>query len=273
MSLISITQFSPIQVTLPEATTLADIAVNITTTSRAIDLALSSPPFVSTLDSGRLVIKPNSRWLSGITVDIAVSGVPHRDKYVVPPDPYLYDPEQLLYSSNTLDSTTAETLITSGIGTEEELSLLTAMGPKLTKCWDKFTAILYNKIIYNNATTNPLVIRLVGFRRMQQIAYLLGFDGLVEQVLLSPGPLREWFRYAYIPGSVDDKVTLELLPTLEKDIANALNAMALKKLNTEVINAVDYQVDPNSDYNKLARYILTLFCSIRYNHDNTKFVY
>lgn len=273
MSSITISSFTPITIPVESSTTLDDVDVSIGSSTRVIDLALSSTPFEKSLSYNKITVKPDSRWLTGSTISLSISGTPYPTVYRVPEDPYLYDPEQLLYSSDILGAATAEDLVSRGLGTAEELSLLTSMGPKLTACLDKFIDILYAKLTYDNIVTNPLVVRLVGFRRMQQLAYLLGLGALVESQLLSPGPLRSWFRQAYIAGANSDSSVLENLASLEKDIASVHNAMTLAELNTDVINSIDYQLATTSRYNKLARYIVTLFCAVRYTHDNTKFIY
>ena len=49
--------------------------------------------------------------------------------------------------------------------------------------------------------------------------------------------------------------------------------MKLNNLNTEYISAVDLQVSSNISWNSILRGIVTIFCAIRYTHDNIKFSY
>ena len=229
--------------------------------------------YLTTIEDNILHIKPNKVWQSGITLKVTLAGQEYIDSFRIPKDIYNYDPEQELYSLGILDTVTEDYLVTSGTATQDEISLLASMGPKLTLVWDKMCELLCTPLTYNGVTKNLKVFRLVGFRRMQQIAFSLDLESLVESVLLTPGPLRDWYRVSYIEGSKPDSIVLQNLKIIEKDISALKNNMVLHNLNTDVIRAIDYEIESSSDYKKLATYIITLFCAIRYTHDNTQFSY
>jgi len=273
MAILQKTKFGKIQIPVPVGTLLDEVDIIITTDSNQADLELGSVSYITTLQGDVLTIAPNVSWLEGISITVTLSGVTYKDSFRIPRNNYIYDPEQLLYSQGILGTVTDTQLVTLNLGTEDEVELLSAMGPKLTLVWDKMCKLLCAPFTYDNSIENKKVSRLVGFRRMQQIALSLRLDSLVESILLSPGPLREWFRSASIEGSKTDSTVLESLPSISKDIAALKNTMVRYGLNTGMISAIDYQLDPGSDYHTLASYILTLFSAIRYTHDNPKFSY
>lgn len=273
MATIQKTKFGRVHIPVAAGTTLDDIDIQVTTDSNQADLDLGAVSYVTKIEGNTLTISPNVTWLEGISITVTIAGALYKDSFRVPRNLYIYDPEQLLYSQGMLDTVTDTQLVTLNLGTEDEVELLSTMGPKLTQVWDKMCKLLCAPFTYDNSLENKKVTRLVGFRRMQQIALSLRLDSLVESILLSPGPLREWFREATIEGAKTDKTVLEALPSISKDIASLRNTMIQYKLNTEMISAIDYQLDPGSDYHTLASYILTLFSAIRYTHDNPKFSY
>jgi len=273
MATIQKTKFGKVQIPVAAGITLDDVVILVTTDSNQADLDLGAVSYVTKIEGNTLTISPNVTWLEGITITVSIAGALYKDSFRVPRNLYIYDPEQLLYSQGILDTVTDTQLVTLNLGTEDEVELLSTMGPKLTQVWDKMCKLLCASFTYDNSSENKKVTRLVGFRRMQQIALSLRLDSLVESILLSPGPLREWFREATIEGAKTDKTVLEDLPSISKDIASLRNTMVQYKLNTEMISAIDYQLDPGSDYHTLASYILTLFSAIRYTHDNPKFSY
>jgi len=273
MSVIGITMFSKIQISVPEETTLTDINVSISNETRSIDLELELNSYTTTLDNRLLTLKPDGRWLPGSRITLEINGSIYQDQYYVNIDKYYYDPEQFLYSKGLLDTANSEDLINTGLATLEEISLITSMGPKLAECFDKVTKLLYARLTYDNTEANSLVIRVVGFRRMQQLAFMYGLDAIVESILFSPGPAREWFRQADIAGVISDYDVLENLPSVSKSVSELRNSMTLNNLNTDIISSIDYQIDASSEYNTLAKFIVTIFCGVRYTHDNTKFSY
>lgn len=273
MAILQKTKFGKIQIPVAAGTVLDDVVITVTTGSSKADLELGAVSYITEIYNNTLIISPNIAWLEGITISVTLGGAVYKDSFRVPRNKYIYDPEQLLYSQEILNTVTDAQLVALGLGTEDEVELLAAMGPKLTLVWDKMCKLLCAPFTYDNSLENKKITRLIGFRRMQQIALSLRLDSLVESILLSPGPLREWFRQAVISGAKHDSKVLEALPSISKDIADLNNTMVKYNLNTEMISAIDYQLDPGSEYHTLASYILTLFSAIRYTHDNPKFSY
>lgn len=273
MAIIQKTKFGTIQIPVAVEVTLDDVSISITTDSVTADVELGAVSYLTSIEDNVLTISPDMAWLEGITLEVTINNALYKDSFRVPRNKYLYDPEQLLYSQSLLDTVTFEQLVTLNLATEDEVELLSTMGPKLTLVWDKMCSLLCAPFSYSNSSPNKKVTRLVGFRRMQQIALTLRLDSLVESILLSPGPLREWFRQASIEGAKSDSKVLESLPSLSKDISQVNNSMVKHNLNTSMIKAIDYELDIRSEYYTLATYILTLFSAIRYTHDNPKFSY
>ena len=273
MALLQKTKFGVITIPVPHGTALEDIAISIDSADSKADLELGDPSYTSSIANSILSIKPNKVWLSGINIDVTISGTPYKDSFRIAPNRYYYDPEQYLYSRDIYDTVTDEQLVTNALATETETELLSSMGPKLTILWDTISSLLCHKFIYDNTTPNLRVCRLVAFRRMQQIALSLGLESLVESILFSPGPNRDWFRSAYIVSAKEDSKVLESLEEIQRSISELRNTMTLARLNTDVIQAVDAQISSSSKYHTLAKYLITLFCAIRYTHDNPKFSY
>lgn len=273
MGIISKSRFGTITVPVPNGITLDDITIAFDSTVAKADLELATDMYVASIEDSKLSIKPNKVWLEGISISVTIGGLPYKDSFIIPSSSSVYDPEQYLYSEGAYSDVTDDQLLSKGLATEVELDLLSTMGPKLTSLWDKASSILCSKFVYDNTTPNLKVCRLVAFRRMQQIALSLGLESLVESILFSPGPEREWFRTAYILAAKQDYKVLESINELHRDIASLTNAMTLADLNTQVIESIDYELDTNSDYYTLAKYLVTLFCGIRYTHDNIKFSY
>ena len=273
MPIVTITKYKTIELAVDAGVTTDDISIVISTDVAKANIELSPPKYTLKIKNNILQVKPDTLWLEGINIAISISGVAHSDMYRVPSNTYIYDPEQILYTRGILATATATDLLDLGLVTEDEISLLQAMGPKLTIVFDKLSELLCAKFLYDNSTPNQLVNRVISFRRMQQLAYLFNLDSLVESILLSPGPVRSWFREATVPYANKDSFVLERINTLKKEVAALSNAMTRANLNTQVIKSLDFQVDNKSDYYALLSSILTLFCGIRYTHDNSEFRY
>lgn len=250
-----------------------DVEVTVTTEHCKADLELSPTLFIIKQKEGKILILPNVKWLEGITISISVLGVLYPTTYMVKSNPYLYDPEQRLYSKNLLNSATHQTLLSEGLATTDEVTLLEKMGPKLTIIFDKLAQVICAQFTYDNSSTNTTVFRVLSFRAMQQRLFLLGLDSLVETILFSPGPSRDWFREAYIDAIRSDSTIQEELPQLDADISRLENTMTASNLNTQIIESLDTHIEPGTPEFNLAKAITVVFCAMRYTHDNTKFSY
>ena len=273
MAIVSKSKFSTIAIPVDATTALEDVAITVSSDSNKASLELGSNSYTSSIANGTLSIKPNKVWLGGILIEVVIANQTYKDSFKILKNRYEYDPEQELYSKGIYDTATDDNLVSSGLATEIELELLNSMGPNLTAIWDKFSTALCTKFIYDNTTPNLRICRLVSFRCMQQLALMLGLESLVEYLLFSPGPPRSWFRTANIVAARLDYQVLESIKELQGDIASLANTMTLAGLNTDVIESIDYQLDSSSDYHTLAKNMATLFCGLRYTHDNTKFSY
>ena len=267
-----INKFDTISVELPAGTALDQ--VTITQSSEYLDPYLQElgSPYVSTLEGTTLTLVPDTMWLEGI--DIVISCVGLSTKYVVPNNRYIYAPELRLYSLNNLDqSDNLPKLLKLGLITSSEKSLLGSMGPKLQDLMLSVSKCLVTVFIYNTPDTVTDCTTLVGFRRMQQLMYMFGLDSIVEYILGSPGPEREWFRTARIESPLPDSEVFTNYLKVEKDVLILENTMKKSNLNTDLVHTLDLQVDPKSPWNSVLKGIVTLFCALRYTHDNPKFSY
>lgn len=273
MSNIRITEFRAISIPRPSMITAGDVQVTLANDHRAVDLELTATPYYLDIDSSSISIRPDRVWIPGTSIEIYLAGSRYKDTFIVQSDGLYYDPEQRLYSLSLSGAETPEDLVRLGLATVDEVSLLQSMGPQLQGCFDNVSSILYAPLTYKGYKSSKLAVRVVAFRMMQQLAFMLGLDALVESILLSPGPVRDWFRKATIAGALSDAEVLQNLLKVEKTIAALRNNITLNNLNTTVIDSVALQVDPSTEYFKLATTLVTLFCGIRYTHDNNKFSY
>ena len=103
--------------------------------------------------------------------------------------------------------------------------------------------------------------------------YMFGLDSILEYILNSPGPERGWFRRARIDSPLPDSEVFTKYIDVKKEVTALENTMKSNKLNTDYIQTVDLQIDPKLPWNTVVKGIVTLFCGLRYTHDNTKFSY
>ena len=212
-------------------------------------------------------------WLEGIEIGVSYPNS-LGSTYIVPSNRYIYSPEQRLYSLDDLGaSDNLPKLLKLGLVTEYEKSLLDNMGPKLEELMFKISKCLVTVFIYNTPATVRDCTTLVGFRRMQQVMYMFGLDSIVEYILNSPGPERGWFRRASIQSPLPDIEVFEQYLGVEKDVSTLENTMKAHSLNTDLVHTIDLQVDPKLPWNSVLKGIVTLFCALRYTHDNPKFSY
>ena len=111
MSIITITAFSKIDIAVAQGITINDVAVSVTTATRSIDLELAPTPFIVSLDSSIVTVRPDARWIPGSSISITLSGEPYKHQYYTPTEYYYYDPEQLLYSEGILDTVSPDDLL------------------------------------------------------------------------------------------------------------------------------------------------------------------
>lgn len=268
-----INKFSNIVEEVPAGTTLAQVTITLSSDYLDPFLQELGSPYNASIEETTLTIVPDTMWLEGIDIAVSYPNSPST-KYVVPSNRYIYSPEQRLYSLDDLDATgNLPKLLKLGLVTKYEKSLLDSMGPKLEELMLKVSKSLVTVFIYNTPTTVRDCTTLVGFRRMQQVMYMFGLDSIVEYLLNSPGPERDWFRKASIQSPLPDTEVFEQYLSLEKDVSTLENTMKAQSLNTDFIHTVDLQVDPKLPWNSVLRGIVTLFCALRYTHDNPKFSY
>ena len=102
-----------------------------------------------TLENSLLTLTPDTKWMEGISIEV-IYNTESLGKYVVPSNVYFYSPEQVLYSNGTLTNTgNLDKLLTIGLVTPEEKSLLEAMGPKLTSLMFDMSKCLVTVFKYN----------------------------------------------------------------------------------------------------------------------------
>ena len=273
MAIITLSKFSSIITQVPPGTNIDNLVVSYSTEYIVPQLTISPPEPVILLDGTTLTLKPDTRWPEGISISIEVNAISLVDSYLVPHNLDIYNPEEQLYSEGILEQAAYSDLERRGLITSEEESILNAMGPKLTSLMD----LLYPRVLkvfsYNGIRASAEVARALCFRRLQYLAHLLNLSSLVESVLLSPGPLKDNLLNSYMPSAREDSEVISKLREIQKDMVSLRNAMTLASLNTDVIASIDYEIDRASDSHFLAEYIITLFCALRYTHDNPKFSY
>jgi hypothetical protein len=271
MSIIIQSRFSTIDIPTNPGVSLQDIAVDITSDHRLADLELGANVYALKRTSGGVQIKPQARWLDGITVSVTIAGAPYKDTFRIPKNRGVYDPEQALYSLGKLSTVTHEDMINLAMITRQESEIIDSLGPKCLAALDALGAVLCSPFTYNGVTTPKLVTRAICFRRMQQLAFMLGMDSFVEAVLLTPGLNHERLRGTYISAARSDSAVLERLPGVSAQIDEIRNKITLSGLNADVVDSVDAQISPGSAYNLLAKTIAIMFCAMRYTYDNPKF--
>jgi len=273
MSSKVINKFSSIVEGVPTGTLLNQVSITLSSEYVQPDLETIGSPYISNLEGTTLTLIPDTMWLEGIEIEINCPNLP-TIKYIVPYNRYIYAPEQRLYSLDNLGQTdNLPKLLNLGLITTFEKSLLDSMGPKLEDLMLKVSKCLVTVFIYNTPTTVKDCTTLVGFRRMLQIMHMFGLDSIVEYILNSPGPEREWFRRANIQSPLSDTEVFEKYLAIEKEVLALENTMKAKSLNTDFIHTIDLQVDPKLPWNSVLKGIVTLFCALRYTHDNSKFSY
>jgi hypothetical protein len=273
MTIKNINMFSNIVKEVPSGTTSQDVSVALSSEYVKPHLLVHGSPYTLELVGTTLRIIPDTHWLEGINIEVSYGNIVV--KYIVPPNRYIYSPEQRLYSlSNTLPASGNLTeLIKLGLVTKSEKALLDAMGPKLSDLMHKVSKCLVTVFVYDTPTPAKDCTTLVGFRRMQQVMYMFGLDSIVEYILYNPGPERGWFRRARLFSPLPDSSVFEKYLAIEKEVLKLESHMKARDLNTDFIQSVDLQMDPKLPWNSVLRGIVTLFCAIRYTHDNPKFSY
>ena len=272
MTTKTITPYTALTQQVPGGSTVNDVTITLTSKHVKPMLEVFGSPNVPSIIDTQLTVTPDSRWMEGITIEVVVGNT--TTKYIVPSNLHLYAPEHRLYSLDNLQPTgNYATLQNLGLVTPEERSLLEAMGPKLTALVLRMSKCLVTSFIYNNTAPVAECTMLKGLRRMQQLMYMLGLDALVEDILLTPGPDRDWFRKARIVTPIPDSDIEEKYLELDRDIQSLRNAMNHAKLNVRMVESVDMQLSPKLRLNPVIKGIVILFCAIRYTHDNPKFSY
>lgn len=273
MAVVTLSKFSSITTQVPVGTSIDSISISYNTgyIQPVLDIELPEPILI--LEGTLLTIKPDQRWPEGITIEILVDASTLVDSYLIPPNLDIYNPEEQLYTEGILHQATYSDLEIRGIITSDEESLLRAMGPKLTALLDSLYPRILKVFSYNGIRASAEVARALCLRRLQYLAHLLNLSSLVESILLSPGPTRDSFLSSYMPSARQDSEAVSKLREVQADIIALRNAITQAGLNTEVISSIDYEIDKASDPHFLAECIVTLFCALRYTHDNPKFRY
>lgn len=273
MSVKVINKFSNIVVQVTPGTTLDQVTISLNSEYLSPYLEQLGSPYNVSIEDTDLTIVPDTMWLEGLEIVVNRPNLPEL-KYIVPDNRYIYAPDQRLYSLGDLDQTgNIDKLLNLGLVTSFEKSLLDTMGPKLEDLMLQLSKCLVSVFIYNTPTTITDCTILIGFRRMQQLLFMFGLDSIVEYILNSPGPDRKWFRRARIDSPLPDSEVFEKYLTIEKEVSVLENTMKLSGLNTDYIHTLDLQVDPKIPWNSVLKGIVTLFCALRYTHDNPKFSY
>jgi len=267
-----INRFTQVVHSIPSTATLGDVTITLDSKYVKPSLVTLDSPYSKEIRDFKLYLTPDAMWLEGITLTVDVSG--QEAKYIVPSNPYSYSPEQRLYSLGELTATgNLEKLQKLGLVTTVERGLLEALGPKLESLVLRMSKCLVTQFIYEGTTPPEDCTSLRGLRRMQQVMYMVGLDSLVETLLFSPGPERGWFRKADIVTTRRDTDVSERYQSLEREVFSLANYMQQQGLNTSMIESVDLQVPSTNIWNPVVKGIVTLFCGIRYTHDNVKFSY
>lgn len=265
-------KYAPIRMKVPVATLLDDVDIVLDSEYLKADLLVYGSPYVATRNGEELALTPDTVWLEGIAVSITVAG--ETTKFVVPNNRFVYSPEQRLYSLDNLQPTgNLDELLKLGLVTPREKSLLDSMGPKLRRLMLQMSECLVTRFVYDGTTPPEDCTTLKGFRRMQQVMYMFGLDTIVESILFSPGPERDWFREARVLSPNTDEDVFRLYAPLEKELHSLENTMNRLNLNTSKIATVDLQIPTKSGWNPVLRGLATLSCALRYTHDDTKFSY
>jgi hypothetical protein len=267
-----LTPLTSIVLELDAGAVIADVTITQSSDYLKPNLEAIGSPYTTTLDGTTLTIAPDLRWMSGIKVQATYGGVV--SKYIVPSDPHVYSPEQRLYSLDLLQAEgNLPELQNLGLVTPAERSLLEALGPKLSGLLHEVSKCLVTEFIYNDTVPPVDCTQLKGFRRMQQLMYMMGAGTLVEDILLSPGPKREWFNQAYILSPVRDRIAAERYTLVSSKVDLLYNAMVQAKLNVGMVSSLDLQIADKKTLSPLVKGIATIFCGIRYTHDNPKFTH
>lgn len=268
MATLVIDQFAPLSVSA------GDITLRVVSSTRIPTESITGLSFTVQPESetSRLLV-PDPVWLSGTSFTVTVNGTELGDVFTVREDSSCYFPEEYLYSNGLLETATTSTLVENGFLTTDEKSLIDELGTELELAMESMADGLSSRFSFNG-TVSPKPVRLaVCFRVMQQIFYTLGMGSFVESILLSPGPTRSWFNRTYISLRKLDSEVKELFPIVKTHTDAARAAISKAGLNTEVIDSVSLQVPPTHPLHDLAVGIATLFCAIRYTHDNDRFSY
>ena len=273
MAIIELSKFGVIETLVPAGTGLEDIQLEISTRYILPQIEISSPDTIIKLEGRALTIALDRLWPEGIDIAVRVGSSDLADRYVVPPNLSIYDPEQALYSEGILADASLDDLESRGVITLEEKSILERMGPKLTASMDVVHGCLLRTFSYKGVTSSDAVKRSLCLRELQRRAYLLNLSSLVEAVLLSPGPLKDAVLYSHIPSSRIDSQVISRLQGVKDTLAKVRNAMTSANLNTDVIDSLEYEIDTSTGHYFLEQCIVTLFCALRYTHDNPKFSY
>lgn len=269
----TINMFSSIDRQVPQGTTSQEISVSLSSKYVKPNLLVHGSPYTLEVVDNTLRIIPDTHWLEGITIEVSYGDIV--DKYIVPPNRYIYSPEQRLYSlnDNLPASGNLTELLKLGLITKSEKSLLDTMGPKLFDLMYEVSKCLVTVFVYNTPTPAKDCTILLGFRRMQQVMHMFGLDSIVDYILNNPGPERGWFRRARLLSPLPDLSVFEKYVDIEKEVLKLENHMKARDLNTDFIQSVDLQIDPRLPWNSVLRGVVTLFCALRYTHDNPKFSY
>lgn len=273
MSIKVMNKFSSIVQQVPAGTLVDQVTITQSSEYQEPLLQALGSPYTIQIEETTLTIEPDTMWLEGLTILVEYPSSPGTT-YEVPSSRYIYSPEQRLYSLGTLtDTGNLPRLLSLGLVTRLEKSLLDSMGPKLESLMLEVSKCLVTVFIYNTPTPIKDCTILVGFRRMQQLMYMFGLDSIIEYILASPGPERRWFRRASIQSPLKDSEVFEKYLSVEKKVLELENTIKARSLNTDFIATVDLQVDPKLKWNSVLKGIVTLFCALRYTHDNPKFSY
>ena len=271
MPTIILDQFAPI---LVNAGTYDSVTVSIDSSTNMPTAEILGMPVVEySMSENTRRLVPNPAWVPGTSFSVYINGALTGTSYIVREDSYSYRPYEYLYSKGILDSASLETMLENSFLTQEEYELLSSMGPELTESMSAMSDGLCDRFYYKGIRAPSDVRVAVCFRVMQQILYTLGMGSFIESVLLSPGPSRSWYNKTYISFRKVDSEVKELFPIVKTHADAARAAISKAGLNTEVIDSVSLQVPPTHPLHDLAVGIATLFCAIRYTHDNDRFSY
>ena len=265
-------RFEAISILRPANITAEDITVTISSKYVQPYAIEFTDTYYIELSETEIRIHPDMMWLSGFEVLVEVGGVQYT--YLVAEDIYFYAPEQYLYSNNLLASPDiyAE-LLKVGMIAPEEKELLTNLGPKVDTHLLNLSKCVVGEFVYDGNKGVDACTKLRGFRRFQQLLYMLGLDSIIEYYLFTPGPSGHWFRQAEIDGTFVDKEAAEKALGVEAESARVYGAMQSLDLNVMVVDAVGLHLDPKSFLFPLIKAIVILSIALRYTNDNPKFNY